>query len=131
MASERRRRQIARTIQQRLARVLLYELKDPRADFLTVTGVEINDDLTLARVRYTVLDPSARGRVAAMLEHAHGFLRRQVAAAVRLRTAPQVVFEYDRGAEAAARIDAILDRVLPREGGREELREEDQPDDDA
>ncbi len=113
MASERRRRQVARQIQERVAELLLYEMKDPRAGFVTITGVEINQDLTLARVRYTVLEESGRSKVAHMLEHAHGFLRTEVARAVKLRSAPQVVFEYDEGIERAARIDAILDQVLP------------------
>jgi ribosome-binding factor A len=115
MASERRRRQVARQIQERVAEILLFEMKDPRLTFVTITGVELNADLTMARVRYTVLDPAHRGKVAHMLEHAHGFLRTEVARAVELRSAPQVVFEYDLGVEQAARIDAILDRVLPPE----------------
>lgn len=116
MASEIRRKQVASQIQQRIARLLLFEMNDPRLRFTTVTGVDMSADLTLAKVRYTVLGgPGDRSAVAGALEHAHGFLRRAVAASVRLRSAPQLVFHYDEGIEKADRIERILREVLPQE----------------
>ncbi len=115
MANERRRKQIARRVQARLAQILLYEMKDPRASFLTITEVEMNRDLSIARVRWSTLDPSARSRIAHMLEHAHGFLRREVAQEVQLRSAPQVVFEYDERIERADRIESILRDLRPKD----------------
>ena len=120
MASERRRKQIARQIQEKIAGLLLFEMKDPRASFVTVTGVDINRDLSVAKVRYTVYgDESDRSRVAHMLEHAHGFLRSQVAAVLKVRQAPQLEFHYDEGVMRADRIEQILRDVLP-EGATEE-----------
>ncbi|TAH37882.1 MAG: 30S ribosome-binding factor RbfA [Planctomycetota bacterium] len=114
MATERRQKQVASQIQQRIANLLLFEMNDPRLRFTTVTGVEMSADLTLARIRYSVLgDDGARSAVAAALQHAHGFIRREVAKFVRLRLAPEVVFEYDRGIEKADRIERILREVLP------------------
>ena len=51
MASEKRRHQIEKRIQQRIARILLHEMKDPRIGFVTITGVEISGDLSVAKVR--------------------------------------------------------------------------------
>lgn len=113
MASERRRRQVARQIRERVAEILLHEMKDPRASFVTVTGVELNSDLSVARVRYTVFAAADRSKVAHLFEHARGYLRTEVAKAVKLRSAPQVLFQYDEGIERSERIDAILARVLP------------------
>lgn len=118
MASERRQRQVAGEIQRRVAQLLLYEMKDPRLSFLTVTGVEVNTDLTLARVRYSVLGSESEKRaVAAALAHAHGFIRREVARVVRTRFAPELAFEYDAGPEKADRIERILREVLPHDRG--------------
>lgn len=117
MASERRQKQVARLIQERLATLFLQELKDPRASFITVTGVDVNPDLTLAKVRYSVLGGnSERSKIKSLLQHAHGYLRTEVAQAVQLRSAPQLSFEYDEGVERAERIHQILRKVLPDEG---------------
>ncbi len=113
MASERRRKQVARMIQETVARIMLFEMSDPRATFTTITGVEINHDLTIAKVSYSVMDPKDKAKVASMLKHANGFIRSEVASVVDLRTAPLLEFDYDSGAEYTARIEAILDQVLP------------------
>ncbi len=42
------------------------------------------------------------------LRSAAGFLRRKLAAALTTRIVPELVFDIDRGAEHAARIDSIL-----------------------
>ena len=129
MATERRRKQIARRIQQRLGELLLHEIKDPRAGFLTITSVEVNVDLTLATVYYSVLgEGGARRKAESMLEHARGFLRTEVAHYLDLRTAPQLSFKYDEGLAHARRIDEILDEVLPRDRAGDEAADDGEAD---
>lgn len=113
MANERRRRQIARRIQAKLAQLLLYEMKDPRASFVTITEVDVNADLTLAKIYWSALNPSARARTESLLKHAHGFLRTEVAHDLQLRTAPQLDFRFDERVERAERLESILREVLP------------------
>ena len=113
MASDIRQRQVAKRIQQRIASLLQHGLKDPRNGFITITGVTITKDLTLATVRWSVFDPAERPRTESLFAHAHGFLRTEVARDLQLREAPQLVFEYDRGIEHAEKIERILKEVLP------------------
>ncbi len=113
MASLRRRRQIARRIQERLAKIFLHEMKDPRADFLTITGVELNHDLTVATVQWSLLDSSHRARVEGMIRHAAGFLRTEVAQEIQIKTAPKLDFHYDESSECMARIEALLSGDAP------------------
>ncbi|HJM40159.1 MAG TPA: 30S ribosome-binding factor RbfA [Planctomycetota bacterium] len=120
MASERRRKQVARQVQETVATLLLHSMKDPRASFVTVTGVEMNHDLTLATIRYSVLNSKDKPRVKTLLDHALGFFRTEVARAVKLRSAPKLDFRYDDGSELTERIDKILDRVLPPKDSDEE-----------
>lgn len=115
MANERRRKQISRRIQATLANLLLYQMKDPRASFVTITEVDINRDLSVAKVYWSALNPKDRTKIEHMLNHAHGFLRTEVAQAIQLRTAPELAFHYDERLEYGARIDEILNEVLPPE----------------
>lgn len=113
MANEKRQKQVARRIQQKIAELLVHGMKDPRTGFITITGVSITSDLTIATVRWSVFEPSQRARTQSLFEHAHGFLRTEVARELQLRTAPQLVFQFDKGIEHAERIEQILREVLP------------------
>jgi ribosome-binding factor A len=113
LANEKRQKQVARRIQQKIAELLVHGMKDPRTGFITITGVSITSDLTIATVRWSVFEPSQRARTQSLFEHAHGFLRTEVARDLQLRTAPQLVFQFDKGIEHAERIEQILREVLP------------------
>lgn len=113
MASDRRRQQIAQRIQRKVSELLLFEVKDPRASFVTITGVEVSKDLAVAKVRWSVLETARRSRVEHMLEHARGFFRSEVARDIQLRSAVELRFEYDEGLERAQRIEQVLREVLP------------------
>lgn len=113
MATERRRKQIARRIQEKLARILISDMKDPRASFITITGVEVNHDLAVATIQWSTIETRHRSKVEHMLEHARGFLRTEVARDLNLRTAPRLDFEFDQGLERADRIETLLRGVLP------------------
>lgn len=108
MASDRRRQQISRVIHQRLAQIILKEIKDPRLAFLTITEVEINKDLTLAKVYWSVLNQKEKSRTEKLLKHAHGFLRSEVARALDLRSAPNLTFYCDERLERQSRIEALI-----------------------
>ncbi|MGB0954286.1 MAG: 30S ribosome-binding factor RbfA [Planctomycetota bacterium] len=115
MASERRQAQIAKRIQQKISELLLHEIRDPRIGFVTITGVTITRDLTVAKVRWSVLEPKEKSRVEHMFRHANSFLRREVAREINIRSAPTLQFEFDQGLAAAARIEEVLRKVLPPE----------------
>ena len=108
-AQNRRPDQVAETIRQVIAEVLLTELRDPRIGFVTVTGVQVTNDLSVATVQVSVMaDPAERDTALEGLKSAAGFLRGRVAKALSTRIIPELRFELDRGLEHAARINQIL-----------------------
>jgi ribosome-binding factor A len=87
-------------------------LKDPRIGFVTVTRVSLTADLSLARVYVGVLGGEAeRERSLEALQHAAGYVRGELGRRLRLRHAPQILFEYDRGLDAADRVAQLLDEI--------------------
>ena len=46
---------VGEQIKKELSQIVQSELKDPRIGFLTVTGVEVTNDLSLARVFLSVM----------------------------------------------------------------------------
>ena len=111
-APGRRHDRLADQIRAEVAAMIEAELKDPRIGFVTVTGVDLSPDLGHVRVLVSVLgDEEARERTLAGLTSAGGYVRREVTHRLRLRRAPELVFALDRGAEADARIETLLNKI--------------------
>lgn len=112
MASDKSRAQVATRIQRRVAELLINEINDPRAGFITITRVEVSKDLQVATIYWSVLgEGGVRSRVAGMLDHMNGFVRTAVGRVLKTRTVPEVRFEYDDSLDKAERIDQILREV--------------------
>ena len=106
----RRPEQVGEVVRQVVAEALAREVRDPRIGLVTVTRVEVSGDLGHARIFVALAgeaEPEVE-RALAGLRSAAGFLRGRVARALSTRTTPELHFELDRGAEHAARINAML-----------------------
>lgn len=109
---KRRPDQAAETVRQVIADLLLTELSDPRIGFVTVIGVEVTNDLSVATVRVSVMGSEAeREQALEGLTSASGFLRGRVAKALTTRVVPELRFTLDRGLDHAARITEILGQL--------------------
>jgi ribosome-binding factor A len=107
----------------------LVRLSDPRLGFVTLTGVDVNRDLSKATVYYSTLggtsgtaaetNPAA---TAAALESATPHLRRVLGREVRVKQVPRLVFAEDPAITGGERIETIL-RDLRREQGQQDSNE--------
>ena len=104
-------------------------LKDPRIGFVTVTGVQITQDLEHADVWISVYgtDRQRQGTLDA-LERAAGVLQASVNRQLRLRRTPVLRFQYDAAVERGVRMTHLIDELTPPdEEAPEEPRGDDQP----
>ncbi|TVP88402.1 MAG: 30S ribosome-binding factor RbfA [Thioalkalivibrio sp.] len=100
-------------MQRELAELIRQEVKDPRVGMVTLSGVEVSRDLAYAKVFFTQLGGEAKGREAEQgLNHAAGYLRRELGARMRLRAVPQLRFIYDDTPERGARLSALIDSAI-------------------
>lgn len=106
----RRTERLGEEIREGVASLLTAGLKDPRIGFVTVTRVDVSDDLHHARVYVGVLgDEKQRKATLEGLGAAAGYLRREVGRRIRTRYTPELVFHYDPGLEATERVARLLD----------------------
>lgn len=116
----RRTEQVADLIQEELGRLLEREVKDPGIGFVTLTDVEVDRDLRIARVYFSVLgDDEAMQQSLLALRRAAGFLRRELARRLDLRYMPELHFALDRSVEHGQRIADLLRQVREEEPPRE------------
>ena len=112
----RRTQRVADVLRGELSDLLLRQVHDPRIKLVSVTDVDVSPDLRRALVKVSVLgtDEERTGTVEA-LQHARGFLRRELAHRLRLRVTPELVFELDRGAEHSQKIAELLESLHARD----------------
>ena len=112
MVSEARARRIGDRIHQEISELFHREVADPRLSMLTVTAVEVDRELAYATIYVTATGgEERREEVLRVLTGARGFLRRELAFRVRLRSFPQLRFRWDFSQERGARIDELLDML--------------------
>lgn len=90
-----------------MAEIYFRELKNPAIGFATFTRVELNEDLSKARIFVSVME-DAEGRKETMraLRNASGFVRGIIGRRIRMRNVPQIEFIPDKTLET---LDGIPD----------------------
>jgi ribosome-binding factor A len=103
---------IAETIHEVVSSILARGLNDPRIGFVTITAVEVTDDLHLARIFFTAIgDDHARRESEAGLNSAKGYIRRELGKSLTMRYTPDIIFKYDHSQDYGSRIDALLKEI--------------------
>ncbi len=97
-------------IKEEIADILMRKIKDPRIGFVTVTDVDLADDLRNAKVFVSVIG-SDRSATLKGLESAAAFIRAELGHRLRLRFVPELLFRYDDSAERGAHIMELLNEV--------------------
>lgn len=110
----RRAERLAEEIREQVARMIASDLKDPRIGFVTVTDVEVADDLRNAKVFVSVLGED-RAATLKGLESAGAFIRSELGKRMRMKFVPELIFRYDDSAERGAHIMELLHEIEEKE----------------
>lgn len=111
MATERRQNRVAEFIRKEAA-LLMRELNDPRVGFITVTTVDVTQDLKSAKVFYSVFGSEADKRTTTRaLQHAKGFLRKKIGSALQIKSVPEIEFVLVTDDKKPDEKPAILDLI--------------------
>ena len=120
----RRVERVNHTIQKELG-VLIEGLSDPRlSPVISVTAVEVNRDLSVAKVYVSVLGSDIeRSNVIDALRSAASRLRMEVSKRIVIRTMPKLSFFSDDTLQTGADIDQLIDRVIAQDSRRHSDRD--------
>ena len=116
---------VAEGIREELAELIARHVKDPRVGFVTITAVEVSPDFAHAKVYVSTLaDPATIPELLEGLQHAAGFLRRELGRRLRIHTIPQLTFVYDESIESGVRLAHLIDEAVAKEPGRDDEGED-------
>ncbi len=121
-AQKPRAHRVGEQIKKEVSQILQNELKDPRATgFLSVTQVEVTNDLSYARVYVSIYGSEEEKQLTLKaLDNALGFIRSEIGKRVRLRHVPEISFQLDESIEYGAHITEILKELNEKEGKGED-----------
>lgn len=108
----KRNDRLAEEIKRELAQIFLEQMKDPRLNLVSITRVEVTNELSHARVFVSVMgDDEERTNVEKALQGARGYLRSEIGSRLKVRRVPELVFQIDRSIEHAVHIASLLNQI--------------------
>lgn len=111
MANYARTDRIGQQIQRELAELVRLEISDPRVRLVTITGVEVANDYSHAKIFFTRMD-GKHDEAKQGLERASGFLRTKLARSLKLRIMPQLHFVFDASVERGSHLSQLIDQAV-------------------
>ncbi len=103
------------TFQEEISMILMTEIKDDDIKFVTITGVDTTNDLSFAKVYFTVLDENKKESTLKALEKASSFIRTKLAEKVEIRHTPELKFIFDTSIEYGNHIEKIINDINKKE----------------
>lgn len=109
MVSSVRTQRIADRVREEFSMMLIHGIADPRLSGVSVTDVTVDRELAYADIYVSAVEGVQRSaEILAGLEHAQGFIRRELAHRINLRTFPRLRFHWDPTFERAENIERLI-----------------------
>ena len=130
-----RHQRVQEEIRKVFSELLLYHVKDPRLDGVTISSIDLSADRSSCRVYFSVLGDDEQERQAADgFTAARSYLRRELGHRLHLRVTPELTFLRDTSFAYGDRMERLFDRLHeqgllsePTADGEEDGGQEEQP----
>lgn len=111
----KRSQRLSILLREEIADIIMKRIKDPRLGFITVTDVELSNDLKIAKVFISVLKDEDRDITIEILNSAKGLIRNEVSKRIRVKFIPTIEFMIDKSIEHGFKIDKLLKEIREKE----------------
>jgi len=109
----RKKERLADLVKAEVSRTILFEMKDPRIGFVTVTGVDLSGDLRAAKVKISIMgDEKTQAVTMSVIRRARGFIQRQLNEKILTKFVPAISFEVDDSVKKSIRLSKTLRDVV-------------------
>ncbi len=114
----KRSERVSDQMKHEIADILMRKIKDPRIGFVTVTDVEVADDLRNAKVFVSVYGGDKEETLKG-LKSATAFIRLELGRRMRMRFIPELLFRFDATVEQGAHIMELLHEIEEDKGKKD------------
>ena len=98
-----------------ISRIILEEIKDPNIKFVTLTGCDVTNDLSYAKVYFTCLNRDKKEETEKALNKAANYIEIELSKSIEIRKMPQISFHYDTSIEYGENIEKKLQEIKQKE----------------
>jgi len=116
MLPYKRSQRVSDLLRKEIADIIMNKLKDPRIGFTTVSGVDVTDDIKIAKVFVSILKEEERTTSIEILNSAKNFVRSELSKRLRMKFVPTIEFKLDTSIEYGNRIEKLLREACKSEG---------------
>ncbi|MTI94470.1 MAG: 30S ribosome-binding factor RbfA [Firmicutes bacterium] len=107
-----RAKKMAEIVKEEVSEIIAGKLKDPHLGFVTITSVDVTNDLRYCKLYVSVLgSETERTNSFKALEKATGFIRSELGARIRVRHVPEIKFVLDQSASHQEKINELLQKL--------------------
>ena len=115
-----RAERVSDAIQQELAVLIRENVRDPRVGMVSVTEVEVSRDLAYAKAHISFVGDRSQDEInegIAALNGASGYLRKLLAASIKLRITPKLNFFFDESGRRGQHLSALIELAMAQDKG--------------
>ncbi len=110
-----RSERIASQIQRELAMLVQHGVKDPRLSSPSILEVQVSKDLSQAKVYFSVLNQEDAAQSLQALNHASGYLQREIGKVLKARITPKLKFIYDDSNIRGRNLSDLIDSAVAKD----------------
>ncbi len=99
---------ISGLIQEQLGKIIIKEMDLPFGDFVTISNVQVTDDLEHAKINISVIPTSSSENIIKILTKSAGHLQFLLNRKLNIKPIPRIEFHIDYGLAKAAEVEKLL-----------------------
>ncbi len=111
MLPYKRSQRVGDLLREEIADLVIHRLKDPRIGFVTITGVDVTDDIKIAKVYVSILEDEDKKTTLEILNSAKSFIRSELSKRLRMKFIPSIEFRLDTSIEYGNRIEKLFKKI--------------------
>jgi ribosome-binding factor A len=101
-----------------VADLLMHKVKDPRIKGVTLTGIDLSNDLKYARIFFSIIgNQDEVMKAKSGLDSAKGYIKREIGLRSELRYVPDVSFVHDPTLDTGERMERLFERLRVEDSG--------------
>ncbi len=112
MLAGKRAVKVGDQIMKEISLLVIEHVKDPRVRGVTITGINLSNDLKRARVFFSLIgDKEDVLKAKKGLDSAKGFIKREIGRNMSLRYVPEIIFVHDPSLESGSHMETLFEKI--------------------